>query len=518
MKHHIIIALASLALPLLSFADTEQRPNVLLITADDMGWDSLGCTGNTMSGISPNLDTLASEGILIEHCFISTPICGPSRESLYTGQFPQTSGYMGHGVQPPTWWENAGGTRPSTSITTELKNAGYFTGCVGKHGSTACRFSMAPRGAPHETGLGRDPAKYYEFVREFLGRAKEEGKPFYLAANAHDPHHYWARSRGENPNWFKAMMHNKEWTPYPNGKPYPDPQTEYTPADCVVPPAYPNDSRFKAELSNYYDSVNRMDEVVGGVLKALDESGQADNTIVIFLSDHGMPWAMSKWALYPSGTKTPLIIRWPSKIQSELRNADSVVSVVDIAPTIAALCGLPVMEQVDGMTFAELLSGNTADWNRRAAFSCFNYMNNARELDEAIEAYPSDLYQQMEQYRPSRALNTTRYTYVWNGWADGETEQPRTMGSEVTALLRKNANKAEDSAYPNYAERADFILQRVPEELYDVKKDPGCLNNLARNPEYHAVLKSFQKNMQQLLEETDDHELNNYTEFVDVCF
>jgi uncharacterized sulfatase len=201
-----------------------------------------------------------------------------------------------------------------------------------------------------------------------------------------------------------------------------------------------------------------------------------------------------------------------------LRNADSVVSVVDIAPTIAALCGLPVMEQVDGMSFAELLSGNTADWNRRAAFSCFNYMNNARELDEAIEAYPSDLYQQMEQYRPSRALNTTRYTYVWNGWADGETEQPRTMGSEVTALLRKNANKAEDSAYPNYAERADFILQRVPEELYDVKKDPGCLNNLARNPEYHAVLKSFQKNMQQLLEETDDHELNNYTEFVDVCF
>ena len=77
MKHHIIIALASLALSLLSFADTEQRPNVLLITADDMGWDSLGCTGNTMSGISPNLDTLASEGILIEHCFISTQICGP---------------------------------------------------------------------------------------------------------------------------------------------------------------------------------------------------------------------------------------------------------------------------------------------------------------------------------------------------------------------------------------------------------------------------------------------------------
>ena len=307
------------------------------------------------------------------------------------------------------------------------------------------------------------------------------------------------------------MMHGKQWTPYPNGKPYPDPRTEFDPADCPVPPMYPNDSRFRAELSNYYDSVNRMDEVVGGVLKALDESGMADSTIVIFLSDHGLPWAMSKWALYPSGTKTPLIIRWPGKIQPQLRNADSVVSVVDIAPTIAQLCGIEEMEQVDGFSFAQLLSGNATNWKRRAAFSCFNYMNNAKELDALYETYPADLYKQMEQYRPSRALNTTRYTYVWNGWSDGETVQPRTMGSEVTALLRKNANKAEDSSYPDYAERADFILQRVPEELYDVKKDPGCLNNLVHNPEYASVLKSFQKEMYHVLKETSDHELDNYS-------
>lgn len=511
MKYCILSVLASFVLALVSNGDTEQRPNVLLITADDMSWDSLGCTGNILAGISPNLDKLASEGILIEHCFISTPICGPSRESLYTGQFPQSSGYMGHGVQPPTWWKNAGGKRPKTSITTELKNAGYFTSCVGKHGSTACKFSMAPQGAPYQTGMGRDPSKYYAFVREFLAQAKEEGKPFYLAANAHDPHRYWARSRGENQRWLKAMMRNEEWTLYPNGKPYPDPQTEYDPADCPVPPMYPNDSRFKAELSNYYDSVNRMDEVVGSVLKALDESGMADNTIVLFLSDHGMPWALSKWALYSSGTKTPLIVRWPGKIQPGLYNAESVLSVVDIAPTLAELCRIPAMEQVDGLSFAEVLVGSSAKWTRRSAFSCFNYMNNAPELDELFTTYPADLYQQMEQYRPSRALNTRRYTYVWNGWSDGETTQPPTMGSEVPALLRKNADKAEDGSYPDYAERAEFILQRVPEELYDVKKDPGCFNNLVHNPEYQAVLKSFQREMQTLLEETSDHELDNYS-------
>ena len=79
MKHWILTALTAFTLTLASFADRAQRPNVLLITADDMGWYSLGYTGNTMSGISPNLDTFASEGVLIEHCFISTPICGPSR-------------------------------------------------------------------------------------------------------------------------------------------------------------------------------------------------------------------------------------------------------------------------------------------------------------------------------------------------------------------------------------------------------------------------------------------------------
>ena len=168
MKHTLHQLLVSLALVFGASAQANQQPNVLLITADALGWDSLACTGNTLPGISPNLDKLASEGILIEHCFISTPICGPSRESLYTGQFTQSSGYMGHGVQPPTWWKNAGGRGPKTSITTELKTAGYFTGCVGKHGSTACKFSMAPRGAPYQTGLGRDPSKYYAFVREFL--------------------------------------------------------------------------------------------------------------------------------------------------------------------------------------------------------------------------------------------------------------------------------------------------------------------------------------------------------------
>ncbi|MEO0415814.1 MAG: sulfatase-like hydrolase/transferase, partial [Verrucomicrobiota bacterium] len=142
----------------LSFA--KERPNVLLITADDLGWDSLGCTGNTLPNITPNIDKLANEGILIENGHIVTPICGPSREAIYTGLYPQNSGYIGHGAQPPKWWKNLGKTAPETSITTQLSKAGYLTGLIGKHGSTACKFNTPVAGANETTGMGRNPAKY----------------------------------------------------------------------------------------------------------------------------------------------------------------------------------------------------------------------------------------------------------------------------------------------------------------------------------------------------------------------
>ena len=221
-------------------------------------------------------------------------------------------------------------------------------------------------------------------------------------------------------------MGSTSWTPLENGKPYPDPKTQFNPADCPMPAPYPNDMRLKNDLSKYYDSVNRMDEVVGEVLRALDERGMADNTIVIFLSDNGLAWDMSKWTLYPSGTKTPLILRWPGRIKPGQIDKKSVLSVVDIAPTIAEMCGLAPMERIDGVSFLSLLKGDIFDWKRTEAFTCFNYMNNEKEYDDMIESYTPDLFKKIDQYRPSRALSSTHFTYIWNGWSDGTTKVPNT--------------------------------------------------------------------------------------------
>jgi N-sulfoglucosamine sulfohydrolase len=493
---------------------SSQKPNILLITADDLGWNSLGCMGNKLKGLSPNLDRLASEGLLIKHGYVATPICGPSRQALYTGQFPQSNGFMGHGIQPPKWWKSTRTNAETQSITSQLLDHGYFSGMIGKHGSQWCRFSLPPHGENEQTGMGRNPEKYFAFTRKFLTQAKEKKKPFFLAANAHDPHRYWARHPDETSHWINQMMGDGKWKPFSNGKPYPDPKSRFTPEQCPVPSPYPSESKIQETIATYYDSVNRMDQVVGGIIQALQESGLADNTLVIFLSDHGMAWDLSKWSLYPSGVRTPIIIRWPAKVKSGQIDSQSVVSVVDIAPTIAELCGLPPLKKTDGHSFSALLTDRPLQWQRSTAFSCFNYMNNHAEVDDSMPFYHSDLSKQFDQYRPSRALNSRRFCYVWNGWADGNTPLPKTMLGEFHWILSKMTKTSTNSVMANYLETKNFIEYRTPEELYDLSTDPACQINLADQSNFNDTVKKFRNRMKKVLQKTQDHELDNFLSFM----
>ena len=215
---------------------THEKPNVLLITADDLGWDSLGCMGNNLKGLTPNLDHLAAEGLLFTQGFVATPICGPSRQALYTGRFPQSTGMLGHGTQPPKWWNATRNNSRTQSITTELLKGGYLTGMIGKHGSQWCQFSEPPHGRNDQTGMGRNPEKYARFTKNFLSQAKQKNKPFFLSINTHDPHRYWARHPSETMEWVRNMMNESSWQALKNGKLYPDPETKFDPTDCPIPP------------------------------------------------------------------------------------------------------------------------------------------------------------------------------------------------------------------------------------------------------------------------------------------
>jgi hypothetical protein len=223
-----------------------------------------------------------------------------------------------------------------------------------------------------------------------------------------------------------------------------------------------------------------------------------------------MAWDLSKWSLYPSGVRTPILIRWPAQVKAGQIDSQSIVSVVDIAPTIAELCGLSPMTKADGKSFSSLLKKRQSKWKRSSAFSCFNYMNNSPEIDNSIDSFPSDLPEKFEQYRPSRSLNNKDFSYVWNGWADGNRSLPRTMLGEFHSLLPTLAKNSLDLDYGDYLQKRDFIKYRASEELYELSTDPGCHNNLAKQSQYRDNLSKFRNTIKNILEKTNDHELNSF--------
>ena len=201
-----------------------------------------------------------------------------------------------------------------------------------------------------------------------------------------------------------------------------------------------------------------------------------------------------------------MILRWPASLKAGQVNEDSVVSAVDLAPTLAELCGLDPMTGTDGLSFACLLRGEQRAWPRTEAFSCFNYMNNHPEIDQRNPDFDPELAQRFDQYRPSRALNGGRFSYLWNGWADGNLTLPRTMLGEFHWMLGQG--ELEDP------ELRTFIEKRTVEELYDVRNDPACRNNLAGETEFRKTLSGFRNRMLQLMERTGDHEFKNFRKFL----
>ena len=480
------------------------KPNILLITADDMNYDSLGCMGNPLPGITPNLDRLAAEGVLFTRCYNTSTICGPSRASLLSGLYPQCNGNMGHGRQPPGFWEKAHPDFEPPSVTKLLHDAGYFTALLDKSATRNCIWDYKRNHG--ETGAGRDPRKFYSHTKEAIEKARAAGKPFFINANPTDPHRYWAGHPDENPKWIEEQMERHAGSRYANGKPYPDPDRTYSAEKIPMPPCFPEDPKLRASIKHYYGSVNRLDMNVGLILKALDESGARENTLVMFLSDHGMGWAFAKWSLYPYGTRTPFILRYPQSVTAGRVDDEHVLSTVDIAPTVLEAVGLKPHSAMHGLSLWPLLSENADTWTRNDVLSCFDFLNLLPSNRKLVEAWRPDLSHGLNQYRPMRSLTSRRYVYVWNAWSNGKNVLPREMGNggEITRFLDSNKAKQDNK------ERSRFYKYRVPEELYNTEKDPGCRNNLVHDPAHQETTQEFRQKMLAILTEIQDAERQNY--------
>lgn len=474
-----------LAILLVAFAEPviagERRLNVLLITADDMNYDTPGVTGCKLPDITPNIDRLASQGIRFVNAHVTVAVCQPSRECLMTGRYPHHNGATGfYPIRPdvPTLQES-------------LKAAGYRLGILGKvgHLMPAKKFPWDFQHDARDLGMGRNPELYYRFTKQFLDEAKSVGKPFFLMANSHDPHRPWAGSAQENNR--RKVGRNKNPSDESDeenmsGAKYPAPNRVYAPEQVAVPGFLPDLSDVRKETAQYYSSAHRCDQTVGEVLRALDESGLANNTLVMFLSDNGMSMPFAKSNCYLTSTRTPWLVRWPGKTKPGTVDQEDFISGIDYMPTILEAAGLPNPGGMDGRSFLPLMTGGQQQ-GRDRVFTCYN------------DTAGHNSY-------PMRCLQTRRFGYIFNAWSDGKTNYRAEPMSGLTFKAMQKAASQDRSV----ADRVEMLLHRVPEELYDFQADPNALHNHAVDPEYADQLKKMRADMLAWMKKTEDPLLGLY--------
>ena len=466
-----LLALLLINLPIFA---KEPPTNFLLITVDDMSSDSVGAFGSPIPGITPNIDRLANEGLRFQHGHVTVAICQPCRAVWMTGRYPHNSGALGFDQI------NAG----VPTLPEALQKAGYRTGLMAKHGhvvpSRAAAFDeIVPA---RELSNGRSPELFGKRAAQFFAAAKKEGKPFFLMANSQDPHRPFIGSKQEES--AKKRDHKNKSHQYGGG--FPDDKVIYDPAKIPVPGFLPDLPEIRLELAKYYSSVHRADAITGAVLKALDEAGLRENTLVMFLSDHGMPLPFAKTNCWHHSTHTPWIVRWPGKISAGSQDKKHVIGGVDLAPTVLDALGLPALDGADGHSFLPILSGKEQA-NRDYTFTHINTIASKKSYT-------------------MRAAVGREYRYIWNGWHD---EKTSFKNESLSGLSWKAMTKAAQNN-PAISKRVKFFANRMPEEFYRVKDDPDSLNNLISTPELEKALLKFKAALRLHMAETKDPQLENF--------
>jgi N-sulfoglucosamine sulfohydrolase len=399
--------------------------------------DFLGCYGRKVC--TPNLDGLAAAGVRFTSHFCTSPFCSPARGSIITGKYPHTNGLMG--------LTNLGWDMPADTVTDAHRfgQAGYRTCLIG--------FQHEMRG-PARLGFQQNIRVGYtlceavaESAGEFLRSVSQEADPapFYLRIGTREVH----RLVDESQEWpYGFHQYEAEGIP---------------PADVEVLPQWRDTPGLRRDLSGVTGSIQRLDCAIGAVLDTLDQCGLAENTIVVFTSDHGIDLPRAKGTLYDLGIGTPLIMRHPRSFAGG-RLCNDLTSHIDILPTLLDACGLPAAADAEGESLLPLLHG-TGSLERQYIFA-----------EEST--YPGNLM---------RCVRSSQYKLIRN-FCPGPTS---------SAWIMPGA--------PLLADAGDAYAVTLPEyELYDVVADPSELHNLADSPGMRPVLDELAARLQHWMEDTGD--------------
>lgn len=431
-----------------------EKPNILFILADNWRWPTAGVLGDSMAR-TPAFDRIAREGVLFTHTFNPVPSCSPTRACLLTGRYAHELGSRA------SLWSDF--PRDTAVVTDLLREAGYNTGYCGK--------PWGP-GNWEISGWKENPVgpKFADFAA-FIAK-RDQAKPFFFWLGNTD-----TATRGGKLPYLEAA------------------KKQLDVAALTVPPELPDCPEVREDLLNYYGGVMKLDDEAAQAIALLEKSGVLENTVIVYTSDNGWQLPRGLANCYDRGSRVPLAIRWGSRLKAG-RKVDDFINVADLGPTFLELAGITPPAAMTMRSIQNLLLEQPDRASRDAVFIERERHANVRNdnLSYPVRGVRTRDFLYLHNLRPDRWPMGDPDVLFIHGRPFGDVDTTR-----VKDFLLAHQNE------PAYARHFALIFAKRPtEELYDLRKDPDQITNVAAAPAYAKDLQQLRTRVEQWMRQTGD--------------
>ncbi len=430
-------------------------PNIIWLVAEDQSPDWFPMYGDSTISL-PNIDALAKDGVVFDNAVAPVPVCAPARSALITGMYPTTLGTHNMRTYAPGRRDGdrpyAGLDIPSYSPVVPngvkmfpeyLRKQGYYTA----------------NGPKEDYNFEKTDAAWNESSENRHWRKREVEQPFFAVFNFAVCHESQIWKRGKD-----SLFVN--------------------PAEVPVPPYFPDTETVRHDLAVNYSNLKRLDDQIGEVIADLKEDGLYENSIIFFYGDHGGPFPRHKRALYDTGVKVPLVIKFPKNGNTGERD-DRLISFIDYAPTVLSMVGVEPPKVMQGV----------------AQFGAFE-----TKRKPEYTFHSSDRFDEI--YDRLRAVRSKRFKYIKSYNTDISHALPVAYREQMPMM--QELRKLHEAGKLNVSQDLWLSAVKPEEELYDLQKDPYELHNLAGNKDLKDTLTRYRKILKDWIKDTKD--LGEYPE------
>jgi len=455
MKKTTLLLISAL-MTVVSLARADQKPNFVILLADDISADSIGCYGSPNPHTTPHIDKLAASGIRFENMFVSEAMCAPARAELYTGLMPQRNGtFRNHKASNPD----------AKSVVHYLNDLGYRVGLAGKKHISPGKVYPFEKidGICGKAAEAKPKPDDWTGVENFIKRDPKQ--PFCVVIGSIHAHSPW--TVGNTKHWKEE--------------------------EVVLPPHLVDTPQTRSAYLHYLAEVREFDRQVGDTVKILKEAKQLGNTVIIVLDENGAGMPGGKWTVFDWGVRSACVIKCPDSWNANFE-PDAIAQYCDIVPTLVAAAGGTPPADLDGRSLLPLIKGETKT-HRDQAYFLFN--------NRVKEGKPDTHFSE-------RAVTDGHFKFIWN-----LTPENLYSVNITTCDLTGEARKTDFGLiYPSMIDRMERdthaqamvnrLRSRPQYQLYDLKKDPYELTNLADKPEHSERIEKFKADLQGWMKEQGD--------------